>query len=466
MNKNTGKVKSIKGQIIEVEFLFHNPTLHTILVLEENTQVKMQVYASATPTSYYCFLLTPSYHISRRSRVIDTGKLAHIRVGEEMLGRALDVFGNPQDGKEDFTSIEERSVYQEAPIYNEIATKQEILETGIKAIDLFCPLLKGGKLGLFGGAGVGKTILLTEIIHNVVMLGKNPAVSVFAGVGERIREGYELYESLEEGGVLPSVALVFGPMSENPVIRFLTAFAGVTLAEYFRDEKNKDVLFFIDNIFRFVQAGNELSLLMNTMPSEDGYQPTLTSEMASFHERLISTHKNSITSIEAIYIPNDDILDQAVQSVLPYLDSSLVISRNIYQEGLLPAIDLLSTFSSALNPDLVGEEHYSTAEDAQALLKKALSLERIVSLVGQSELSQEDQIYYQRAKKLKYYMTQSFFVAEKQTGRKGTYVPLKTTIQDVKTILDGKIDTVSEGKFMYIGSLSDIGYAGETQGKA
>lgn len=279
---------------------------------------------------------------------------------------------------------------------------------------------------------------------------------MFAGVGERIREGHELYETLAEKEVLPSVSLILGTMGENPAIRFLTGFTGVTLAEYFRDSLKKDVLFFIDNVFRFAQAGNELSVLMNTIPSEDGYQATLTSEMASFHERLVSNIDNSITSIEAIYVPNDDILDQGVQAIFPYLDSSVVLSRSIYQEGLLPAIDLLSSSSANLNPGTVGQLHYEVALKALALLKQATSLDRIVSLVGESELSPSDKLIYERAKKLRNFMTQNFFVTENQTGRKGSYIPRATTVADVNDLLSGKYDEITDDKFSFIGSIKEI----------
>lgn len=317
-------------------------------------------------------------------------------------------------------------------------------------------MVKGGKIGLFGGAGVGKTVLLTEIIHNVVVLHKGKGVSVFAGVGERIREGHELFETLSAKDVLSSISLVLGTMGENPAVRFLTGFTAVALAEYFRDSLKKDVLFFIDNVFRFAQAGNELSVLMNTIPSEDGYQATLTSEMASFHERLVSSRNNSVTSIEAIYVPNDDILDQGVQAIFPYLDSSAVLSRSIYQEGLLPAIDLLSSTSSSLNPGVVGELHYEVALKALSLLKQATALNRIVSLVGESELSPSDQLIYQRAKKLRNFMTQNFFVTENQTGKKGVYVPRLTAVEDVNDLIDGKYDAITDDKFSYIGSLKDL----------
>lgn len=455
MNKNKGKIKSVKGQIVEVEFIEDKPEIDNILELEKDSGVKMVVYSSSGSSTFYCLALSSTEKLSRGSIVIDTKKPIMIPVGMGVLGRVVDIFGNPKDGLGPIRKTKVLPINHDSMGLGEISAHQELLETGIKAIDFFSPTLRGGKIGLFGGAGVGKTVLLTEIIHNVVTLHKDKSISVFAGIGERIREGHELREALEEGKVLPSVCLVFGPMSENPAVRFLTSFSAATIAEYFRDEAKKDVLFFIDNVFRFAQAGNELSMLMSTIPSEDGYQPTLNSEMAALHERLVSTKSNTISTVEAIYVPNDDILDQGVQAIFPYLDSTVVLSRNIYQEGLLPAIDILSSTSSALTPDIVGEKHYSAALAAQSVLKKALSLERIVSLVGEAELSQDDQLVYKRAKKIRNFMTQSFFVTEGQTGRKSTYVQIKTTVEDVEDIISGKYDDISEDKFLYIGSAKE-----------
>lgn len=451
-----GTIVAIAGQIIEVTFEKVYPSMHTLLHLKDYPHIQMEVLASSDKNTFYCLLLSSTNTLSRGDIVIDTHKTLEIPVGKELLGRVIDVFGSPLDGKKTLEHMKKHSLYSQPPGYTHLSIKQEILETGIKALDLFSPLIKGGKLGLFGGAGVGKTLLLTEIIHNVIILHKTKSVSVFAGIGERTREGHELFETLKEEDVLSSIALLFGTMGENPAIRFLTAFAAVTVAEYFRDITKKDVLFFADNIFRFAQAGNELSMLMNTIPSEDGYQPTLSSEMAAFHERLISTKDAAITSLEAIYVPNDDMLDQSIQAIYPYLDSTIVLSRNIYQQGRMPSIDFLASTSSALNPEILGEAHYEIALEAQSMLKKAVALERIVSLVGQSELSPEDQIIYKRATKLQNYMTQSFYVATAQTGRPGSYVPLKTTIADVKAILSGEYDGISEEKFLYIGSLKDI----------
>jgi F-type H+-transporting ATPase subunit beta len=463
MSLVTGKVTAVKGQVVEVSFSGVKPTVHDVLILENNPLVKMEVYTSAGPDSYYCLLLTEGSSISRGTGVINTLKPVTIPVGKEVLGRVLDLFGNPRDKGTQIQTKDYWPIYRDAPTYSDINIPKEILVTGIKGIDLFCPILKGGKIGLFGGAGVGKTILLTEIIHNIIQLspGSNitgqdsGTLSVFAGIGERTREGQELVESLAAGGVLPYASLVFGHMGENPALRFLSGLTAITIAEYFRDIMKKDVLFFADNVFRLAQAGNELSLLMNSIPSEDSYQATLASEMASFHERLASTNTNTITSIEAIYIPNDDILDQGVQSILPYLDSTIILSRNIYQEGRLPAIDFIASTSSALAPEFVSVDHYKTALHAQSVLKKAVSLERIVSLIGEGELNAEDQILYRRAKMLRAFFTQSFFTVEKQTGRPGKFVPLETTIKDASDIMGGVYDKLTEDKFMFIGEAKE-----------
>jgi F-type H+/Na+-transporting ATPase subunit beta len=459
MSLVTGKVIAIRGQVVEVSFTGAKPSVHDVLVLENNPLVKMEVYTSSGPDSYYCLLLTDGSTIARGNGVINTLKPVTIPVGPEVLGRVLDLFGNPRDKGGLIQTKDAWPIYRDSPLYTDITIPKDILVTGIKGIDLFTPILRGGKIGLFGGAGVGKTILLTEIIHNIIQMTPSGTVqktlSVFAGIGERTREGQELVESLAAGGILQYASLVFGHMGENPALRFLSGATAVTIAEYFRDVMKKDVLFFADNVFRLAQAGNELSLLMNSIPSEDSYQATLSSEMASFHERLASTTTNAITSIEAIYIPNDDILDQGVQAVLPYLDSTIILSRNIYQEGRLPAIDFIASASSALAPEFVSVQHYKTALHAQSVMKKALSLERIVSLIGENELNADDQLLYKRAKMLKAYFTQSFFTVEKQTGRPGKFVPLETTIKDTGDILNGAYDRFTEDKFMLIGEAKE-----------
>lgn len=458
MDKNSGKVIGVMGQIVEVEFAQNPPNLHDLLILEDDKTTKMEVMRSSGLSTFYSLCFSPTTSIYRGAKVTNTKESITVPVGEGVLGRVMDIFGGDLDGLGEIKSSQRQSIYGNYLPYEDLSTHQEILETGIKAIDFFSPIVKGGKIGLFGGAGVGKTLLLTEIIHNVIVLKKDEgkSISVFAGVGERTREGHELHQTLAEQKVLPSVSLVFGPMGENPAIRFLTAFTATTVAEYFRDVSKKDVLFFIDNAFRFAQAGNELAVLMNTIPSEDGYQATLASEMASFHERLVSTKDNSISTIEAIYVPNDDILDQGVQSIFPFLDSTVVLSRSAYQRGFLPAVDLLASTSANLNPELVGELHGEVAPHAQNLLKEVVEFERIVSLVGEAELSPEDRVKYKRSTKLKNYMTQSFYVAQNQTGRPGVYVPRLTTVADVNDILSGKYDEIPEEKFMFIGSAKEL----------
>lgn len=449
----TGIIIAILGQVVEIEFSDSQPTLHDLLFLESDPNVKFEVFGSSGDSTYYCLLLSESSRLQRGDKVVNTGEPIKVPVGPQVLGRIMNVFGDAQDGGEPITSKTLRPIISPGVEYDDVLVPSEVLETGIKAIDFFSPLLRGGRVGLFGGAGVGKTILLTEVIHNVVVLARNNDVSIFTGVGERIREGHELFETLKESKVLPSVALVFGQMGENPAVRFKTALTGLSLAEHFRDQEKRNVLFFIDNIFRFAQAGYELSTLMNTIPGEGGYQATLASEMAQFHERLASTKDTTITSMEAVYVPSDDVTDYGVQSVFPYLDSSVVLSRAVYQEGRFPAIDFLSSTSSALSKEVVGDDHYNAYIEAQSLLKRALTLERIVSLIGESELPAADQVVYKRARLLKSYMTQSFFVTENQTGRKGEFVKRAETIADVKDILKGSYDTAEPERLMYVGSL-------------
>jgi len=452
---NAGLIIGIQGQIVDIAFNNDQPNIHDILILEKDPNIKMQVSYPSSPSSFFCLSLSPTDTLYRGLKVINTKKPILIPTGSSVLGRVMNIFGEPIDGLGPIQKDGEKPIYSPGLDYSEIVKYNEVLETGIKAIDFLSPITRGGKIGIFGGAGVGKTILLTEMIHNVIILHEGKGASVFAGIGERIREGHELYQTLAEKKVLQSVSLILGTMGENPAIRFLTGYTAVALAEYFRDNLKKDVLFFMDNIFRFAQAGNELSVLMNTIPSEDGYQATLTSEMTSIHERLISNKNNSITSIEAIYVPNDDILDQGVQAIFPYLDSSVVLSRSTYQEGFMPAIDLLASASANLNPETVGQLHYDVALKALNLLKQATSLDRIVSLVGEAELSTSDKLTYERAKKLRNFMTQNFFVVENQTGKKGSYVPRTTTVMDVNDLLSGKYDQITDDKFSYIGSIRE-----------
>lgn len=453
---NQGTVTAIKGNVVEVHFESTPPNINDILILKDDPSVRIEVYSSTSGNIFYCLALSRVEKLWRGCIVQNTMQPLKVPVGSGMLGRVINMFGNPQDGKGDVKAADNWPIFGRPLEMEKVVSPSKILETGIKAIDFFSPILRGGKVGLFGGAGVGKTVLLTEIIHNVVILNKDKSVSVFTGVGERIREGHELYNVLEESKVLPQVALLYGQMGENAAVRFRTAFAGVTMAEYFRDKEKKDVLFFIDNIFRFAQAGYELATLMNSIPSEGGYQATLASEMASFHERLVSYDTGSITSIEAVYVPSDDITDQGVQAVFPYLDSTIVLSRQVYQEGHFPAIDLLSSTSAGLTEEVVGKEHYDSALESLSLLKKALSLDRVVSLVGESELSASDQTLYRRAKILKNYMTQNFYVTKSQTGKEGQYIPVAQTVSDVNQILSGRFDDFPAETFLYIGAVKDL----------
>lgn len=455
MPQGHGTITGVWGHVAKIDFWEDQPVVHEIVTLAEDSEIKLKIHSSAGKNSFYGLVLSDTGKLARGSVVVRTGETIRIAVGDGLLGRVVDVFGRPVDGAGDLGETNFQPLYDGRQSYDDIEAHEEIWETGIKVIDMFSPLLKGGKMGLFGGAGVGKTLLLSEIMHNISAAVGKETVSVFAGVGERIREGQELVEELRERQILPYATLLFGPMGESAAVRFLTGQAGAALAEHFRDS-GRNVLFLIDNVFRLAQAGNELATQMRMIPSEDGYQATLASEMAGFHERLVSTKKGIVSSIEAIYVPSDDILDQGVQSIMPYLDSTVTLSRSVYQEGRLPAVDILSCSSSAMNPRVVGQKHYETVINTQILLKKAESLERMVSLVGESELSPENQLLYKRARKLRNFMTQSFFTASAQTGRPGVMVKLSDTVEGVAGIITGKFDHVPEDAFMYIGAVADI----------
>lgn len=454
--KQKGTIISIKGQIIEVEFLGDAPKKYELYYLEEDSSCLMEVYSSSSKKSVYCLALVPTAKMYKGATVINGKKTLSLPVGKNILGRAINVFGEPIDGKKEIKSKDYISIYNEEQKIEKVSIPSEILETGIKTVDFFTPILRGGKIGLFGGAGVGKTVLLTEIIHNITSKSQGKTVSVFAGVGERGREGQELIESLDQTGALNSVVLVYGEMSRKPAVRFRTGFAGTALAEYFRDTEKKDVLFFVDNMYRFAQADYELSTLMSNIPSEGGYPATLNSDMADIHERLFSTKENSVTTFETVYVPADDITDPGVQSVLPYLDARVVLSRFIYQEGRFPAIDTLASYSGSLNPKIVGEKHYHAYLESQNILKEAVNLEKIASLIGESELSQEKQIVYKRAQIIKSYMTQVFVTASGRETNESCYIPIKDTVSDMESILSGKYDGVPAEKFMNIKTLKDL----------
>ncbi len=468
--RNLGTITAINGQVTQVRFdEEHLPAIFDILAVKTNPDSKLEVFSSAPErNNFYCLVLSNRLELKRGDKVLNTGESLTIPVGNEILGRALDIFGTAQDGKE-FTSKQQRSVFNiDIPRLADVVSTHEVIETGIKAIDFFAPLFRGGKMGLFGSAGVGKTVLLTELINNVVFHGgeSNDSVTVFSAVGERSREAQELIADLEEAGVIEKSVLMIGQMGENPAVRFRTAHASARIAEYFRDEAKKNVLFFMDNMYRFNQAGYELSTTMNTIPSEDGYQPTLSSEVGSLHERISSNKNAFITGVEAIYVPSDDMGDYGVRSLFPYLDSSVVFSRDVYQQGRLPAIDLLNSASSALNPQIVGEKHYELYLHTKSVLERAITIDRIVSLVGMNELSHEDQSIYVRSQLIKAYMTQSFFTVEEQTGREGQRVELEQTLHDVESILRGAFDKVEPGELMFLGKLEMPQQAGQAVAQA
>lgn len=455
----TGRIISAEHHVVVVEFLSNHPEIHEVLTLADDTNVVLEVAASATANSWYCFVLRGSRSVTRGAVVERTHQPLRIPVGEGVLGRVTNVFGEALDaggslGKKRAPIFE----YSSADVTT-VAVPSEIIETGIKAIDFFAPLLRGGKLGLYGGAGLGKTVLLTELINNIVIRKENKTrevCSVFAAVGERSREAQELIEDLAAADALQKTAVVVGQMGENPAVRFRTGYAAVRVAEHMRDHMDTDVLFFMDNMYRFSQAGYELGTLMNQIPSEDGYQPTLQSEIAEIQSRLYSTEEHSITAIEAIYLPSDDITDLAVRSQFPYLDASVVLSRDIYQQGRLPAIDLLASTTTALSTEFVGQEHYTTYLAAKELLEAAVSVERLVSLVGIQELTAENKAIYTRAQLLKNYMTQSFFVTATQAGRPGAFVTRDETVADVARIMSGELDETDPDMLLDGGSLSSL----------
>jgi len=446
-----GQILSIRGNVVEVEFYDGNLFLGEILVLDDDPEAKLEVVSAIRKEVFLCFSLTKSENLYRGAKVKKTGQTMKIPVSQTLLGRVINVFGHPIDNLPKFEIKEEREIYQHSPVYRETVLKKELIETGIKIIDFFAPLIKGGKLGIFGGAGLGKTVLLSELMHNVVF--RERGVVVFAGIGERIREGYELYETLKRTNVLPSTVLIFGQMNETATIRFKVGLSAATIAEYFRDTQEKDTIFFIDNVYRFLQAGNELSTLLTNIPSEGGYQATLDSEIGALQERLVSTEKASITSIEAVYVPADDITDPGVQATIPYFDSMVIFSRDVYQEGRYPAIDILASSSSVATPAILGEEHYQALLEAKRILERYKELQRIVSIVGETELLMEDRIIYHRARKILNFMSQDFFIVAEQTGRLGKYVEREKTVQGVRKILKGELDQLPDEKLLDVGDL-------------
>ncbi|NBO17336.1 MAG: F0F1 ATP synthase subunit beta [Proteobacteria bacterium] len=460
LNLKYGIVKSVKNFVVELEFLDdHGLEIGEVLYLESNPEVRLIALSSSKNINcFYCASIAESYLVPRGSRFIRTEEVIKVPAGEKILGRVIDVFGNSLDGGGKIEADRHEELFKRLDNFytsSDAGESSNFIETGIKVIDVFAPLVGGRKVGLFGGAGVGKTVLLSEILHNVINREKEKYISIFAGIGERTREGQELYEELKRTDVLDQASLIFGTMGSNPTVRFLTGYASVALAKHFRDIQAKNVLFLADNMFRFAQAGNELFLLMDQISSEDGYQAALVSQIAEIHETLVNNNQ-TITTIEAIYVPADDIFDPAVQEVFGYLDSSILLSRDVYREGRYPAVDILQTSSTLISPETVGTYHYDVVIKAKSLLRDAISIERIVALVGITELSDQDRLIYERSAKLKNYLTQYFFTAEKQTGRKGSYVPLSKSLEDIDKIVSGKVDDLSEDKFLFIGSLDEI----------
>lgn len=450
-----GVINKVTGQVAEITIeTAQLPTLYEILTSPENPEVRLEVFNQSSKSAY-CLVLSNSSNLYRGMAVQGTGTDLKVPVGQAVLGRAINLFGDPQDNKSEIDTKVFQSIYSKTPPLNVIRSQSEILNTGIKAIDFLTPIRKGSKVGFIGGAGVGKTILMTELLHNITFINKG--ISVFAGVGERVREAKELYSRLERLKVLPNIALIFGQMNENAAIRFRVALAAATLAEYFRDNDKKDVLFFIDNMFRFIQAGNEISSLLGTVPSESSYQATLLREISTLEDRLVSTANGSVTSIQTIYVPSDDLSDPGVASIMSFMDSTIVLSREIAQMGIYPPIDLQLSTLSSLSKDYLGEDHFESLTTFQQLYDNYSRLSRIVAIVGQSELSSEDQILYNRAKKIINYLSQPFFVTEAQTSRKGVFVHKNDTINDIKLILSGNLDNIPDEKFLYIGSLKDAG---------
>ncbi len=448
-----GKVVSVIGPVVDVRFSAGElPDIHNALRVKiEDRELFMEVEQLIGDDTVRCVALDSTDGLSRNEEVIDLEKPITVPVGNEIMGRMFNLLGHPIDGKGDVKAKEEWSIHRDPPTMNEQATDIEILETGIKVIDLIAPFPKGGKIGFFGGAGVGKTVLVMEMIRNVAM--EHGGFSMFAGVGERTREGNELWNEMRESGVMNNTVLVFGQMNEPPGARFRVALSALTMAEYFRDKQNKDVLLFIDNIFRFVQAGSEVSALLGRMPSAVGYQPTLASDMGELQERITSTKNGSITSVQAIYVPADDITDPAPATTFAHLDATIVLSRQIAELGLYPAVDPLDSNSKILDPKIVGEEHYAVARRVQKVLQRYKDLQDIIAILGMEELSEEDRITVQRARKIQRFLSQPFFVAEHFTGTKGQYVPIEETVRGFKEILDGKYDDLPEQAFLMVGTI-------------
>lgn len=453
----TGKIIQVSGSVVDVRFEpGHLPKINEALTVDiDDKQLVMEVAQHIGNNAVRCIMLSGSEGLARNMVVKATGNTIQVPVGEATLGRMFNVLGQPIDGGAEIPADQERwGIHRNAPSFEDLSPAVEILETGIKVIDLLEPYPKGGKIGLFGGAGVGKTVLIQEMIHNVAM--EHGGYSIFTGVGERSREGNDLWHEMQESGVSDKTALVFGQMNEAPGVRMRVALSGLTMAEYFRDKENKDVLLFIDNIFRFVQAGSEVSTLLGRMPSAVGYQPTLAGEMGALQERITSTKKGSITSVQAVYVPADDLTDPAPATTFTHLDATTVLSRKIAEQGLYPAVDPLESTSRILEPSIVGEEHYHIARTVQEILQKYKELQDIIAILGIDELSEEDKLTVKRARMIQRFLAQPTFVAEKFTNIPGVYVPLKETLRGFKAIIEGEMDKYPESAFFNVGTIDDV----------
>ena len=451
-----GTIIRVAGPVVDVQFAAGRlPALQEALtVTAEGTERTMEVAQHVNESTVRCIMLSASEGLGKGMVVTATGHGLTAPVGEATLGRMFDPLGRPIDGKGSVDEVPHWPIHRKAPSFAEQKPATEILETGIKVIDLLAPYAKGGKIGLFGGAGVGKTVLIQELIHNVAT--EHGGYSIFTGVGERSREGCDLWGEMNASGVLDKTALVFGQMNEPPGARMRVAETGLTMAEYFREETHKDVLLFIDNIFRFTQAGSEVSALLGRMPSAVGYQPTLATEMGALQERITSTRKGSITSVQAVYVPADDLTDPAPATTFTHLDATTVLSRDIASQGIYPAVDPLDSTSRILSPEVVGQEHYEIARAVQKVLQRYKELQDIIAIMGMDELSEEDKRTVSRARKVQRFLSQSFHVAEQFTGMPGQYVPLKETLRGFRMILNGECDDLPESAFLFAGTIDDV----------
>ncbi|MCR4625238.1 MAG: F0F1 ATP synthase subunit beta [Lachnospiraceae bacterium] len=455
-DRHIGEVVQVTGPVLDIKFKPDElPALLNAIEIEtQGRKLVAEVAQQIGDNVVRCIAMNSTDGMVRGLPAVDTGSSITVPVGEECLGRVFNLLGEPVDNLPAPKTTERWSIHRSAPAYEEQAAATEILETGIKVVDLICPYAKGGKIGLFGGAGVGKTVLIQELIHNVAT--EHGGYSIFTGVGERTREGNDMYNEMKESGVIEKTALVYGQMNEPPGARMRVGLSGLTMAEYFRDVKNQDVLLFIDNIFRFTQAGSEVSALLGRMPSAVGYQPTLATEMGALQERITSTRKGSITSIQAVYVPADDLTDPAPATTFTHLDATTVLSRDIASQGIYPAVDPLDSTSRILTPDVVGEEHYNIARSVQKVLQRYKELQDIIAIMGMDELSEEDKMTVSRARKVQRFLSQSFSVAEQFTGLPGKYVPLKETLRGFKMILDGECDAIPESAFLFVGTIDEV----------